>query len=296
MNVNPNGFLSTKEEKLVHHLIKTCEDGFAWDKLEKGIFSSNYLNPVCIPTLDHNVWIKSNIPIPRGLQPNIIKILKEKQAAGRAYYSVLDLFVGFDQCELHPDSRNLTTFQSPLGTFRLTRIPMGYTNSQQVQHGNLTFILQDQIPKVTMPFVDDVPVCGPATQYELPDGGFKMIPDNLGIRRFINASYLAFQEVSHLCTYEGRRPLPDRVQKIVDWPIPRDLTSVRGLLGTVGTMRMFIKNYTVHSEPLVCLTHHAKSKEFVFGPDELEAMEKIKIILAVNSSHIAIGYILSQNG
>ncbi|RXW12346.1 hypothetical protein EST38_g13510 [Candolleomyces aberdarensis] len=397
MNVNPNGFLSTEEEKLVHHLIKTCEDGFAWDESEKGIFSSDYLNPVRIPTLDHNVWIKSNIPIPRGLQPKIIKILKEKQAAGviepsnaayrsqwfwvlkkdgkslrivhnlqplnavtikdsavpptvepyaesfagRACYSVLDLFVGFDQRELHPDSRDLTTFQSPLGTFRLTRIPMGYTNSQQVQHGDLTFILQDEIPEVTMPFVDDVPVRGPATRYELPGGGFETIPENPGIRRFVwehvqdvmrviwrvkkaggtfsgPKAQICVPEaviVGHLCTYEGRRPLPDRVQKIIDWPIPRDLTGVRGFLGTVGTMRMFIKDYAVHSEPLVRLTRRAKAKEFIFGPEELEAMEKIKVlvtqcpairpidydsdgevILAVDSSHIAVGYILSQNG
>jgi hypothetical protein len=66
--------------------------------------------------------------------------------AGRACHSVFDLFVGFDHRELHPDSRDLTTFQTPLGTFRLTRIPMGYPNSQQVQHGNTTFILQDEIP------------------------------------------------------------------------------------------------------------------------------------------------------
>ncbi|KAJ2936233.1 hypothetical protein H1R20_g861, partial [Candolleomyces eurysporus] len=397
MNVNPDGFLSTEEEKLVHHLLKTCEDGFAWDESEKGIFSSDYLEPVRIPTLDHDVWIKSNIPIPRGLQPKIIEILKEKQAAGviepsnaayrsqwfwvlkkdgkslrivhnlqplnavtikdsavpptvepyaesfagRACYSVLDLFVGFDQRELHPDSRDLTTFQTPLGTFRLTRIPMGYTNSQQVQHGDLTFILQDEIPHITMPFVDDVPVRGPETRYELPHGGYETIPNNPGIRRFVwehvndvlrvvwrvkkaggtfsgPKARICVPEaviVGHLCTYEGRRPLPDRVQKIIDWPIPRDLTGVRGFLGTVGTMRMFIKDYAVHSEPLVRLTRRAKSKDFVFGPDELEAMEKVKVlvtqcpairpidynsngevILAVDSSHIAVGYILSQMG
>ncbi|KAJ2912837.1 hypothetical protein MD484_g7576, partial [Candolleomyces efflorescens] len=397
LNVNPDGFLTPDEENLVHHLMRTCEDGFAWDESEKGIFSSDYLEPVRIPTLDHDVWIKSNIPIPRGLQPKIIEILKAKQAAGviepsnaayrsqwfwvlkkdgkslrivhnlqplnavtikdsavpptvepyaesfagRACYSVLDLFVGFDQRELHSDSRDLTTFQSPLGTFRLTRIPMGYTNSQQVQHGDLTFILQDEIPKVTMPFVDDVPIRGPETRYELEGGGFETIPENPGIRRFVwehlqdvlrvvwrvkkaggtfsgPKAQICVPEaviVGHLCTYEGRRPLPDRVQKIVDWPTPRDLTSVRGFLGTVGTMRMFIKDYAVHSEPLVRLTRKSKLKDFVFGPDELEAMEKIKVlvtkcpairpidyesdgevILAVDSSVIAVGYILSQIG
>src|SRR5712664_3587685 len=51
---------------------------------------------------------------------------------GRACYGMFDLFVGFDQRPLAPQSRDMTTFQTPLGTFRLTRIPMGYTNSMQI--------------------------------------------------------------------------------------------------------------------------------------------------------------------
>ena len=56
-------------------------------------------------------------------------------------YGVFDLMVGFDQCVLAPQSRDLTTFQSPLGTLQLTSIPMSYTNSIQIQHGDLTFLL-----------------------------------------------------------------------------------------------------------------------------------------------------------
>ncbi|KAJ2923964.1 hypothetical protein H1R20_g13126, partial [Candolleomyces eurysporus] len=318
MNIYPDGFLSTKEEKLVHHLLKTCEDSFAWDESEKGIFS--------------------------GLQPKVIKILKEKQAAGvielsnAAYqsqwfwvlkkdgkslwivhnlqplntvtikdsavpptiepyaesfagctcYSVLDLFVGFDQRKLHPDSRNLTTFQSPLGTFQLTRILMGYTNLQQVQHGDLTFILQDEIPHVTMPFIDDVPVRGPEKQYELPHGGYKMIPNNPGIQRFV------WEHVHN-------------VLRVV-WRVKKAGGMFSGPKAKICVPEAVIPVSKVFLGQLALC-------RCSFGPDELEAMEKIKIlvtqcptirpidynsdgkvILAVDSSHIAIGYILSQMG
>jgi len=59
---------------------------------------------------------------------------------GRGCYGVSDLMVGFDQRVLAPQSQDLTTFQSPLGTLQLTSIPMGYTNSIQIQHGDLTFL------------------------------------------------------------------------------------------------------------------------------------------------------------
>ena len=62
---------------------------------------------------------------------------------GRGCYGMFDLFVGFDQRKLATISRDLTTFQTPLGTFRLTSIPMGYTNSMQIQHGDTTYLLQD---------------------------------------------------------------------------------------------------------------------------------------------------------
>ena len=119
--------------------------------------------------------------------------------------------------------------------------------------------------------------------------------------------------MGHKCTMEGRLPDESRVQKIVDWPICRDLTEVRGFLGTLGTLRIFIKNFATHAKPLVHLTR--KDVEFEFGNDQLLAMEKLKmmaqncpaikvldyasdqeIILAVNSSWMAVGFILSQKG
>ncbi|RXW13308.1 hypothetical protein EST38_g12545 [Candolleomyces aberdarensis] len=62
---------------------------------------------------------------------------------------------------------------------------MGHTSSMQIQHGNVTSILQEEIPHLTIPFVDDVPIKGPPTRYELPDGTFETIPKNPGIPRFV---------------------------------------------------------------------------------------------------------------
>ena len=48
---------------------------------------------------------------------------------GRGCYGMLDLCVAFHQQELDISSRDMTTFSTPLGTFRLMAIPMGWTNS-----------------------------------------------------------------------------------------------------------------------------------------------------------------------
>ena len=104
---------------------------------------------------------------------------------GRGCYAMFDLFVGFDQWALDIKSRDLTTFQMPLGMFRMTSIPMGYTNSVQIQQGDITFILQEEIPHVMVPFINDILVKGPPTQYMDENGNFETIPENQGIRCFI---------------------------------------------------------------------------------------------------------------
>ena len=49
--------------------------------------------------------------------------------AGMAVVSLVDLFSGYDQFELHAKSRDLTAFMSPLGLLRQTTLPQGATNS-----------------------------------------------------------------------------------------------------------------------------------------------------------------------
>ena len=102
--------------------------------------------------------------------------------AGRACGSMLDLYVGYDKHGLAKTSCNLTTFQSPFGTLHLVTLLMGWTNSVPIFHDDVTFILQPEIPDVTIPYIDNIPIWGPEGRYILPDGTKEHIPDNPGIR------------------------------------------------------------------------------------------------------------------
>ena len=101
--------------------------------------------------------------------------------ASRACGSMLDLYVGYDERALAESSRDCTTFQSPFGALRLTTLPMGWTNSVPIFHDDVTFILQAETPHVTIPYIDNVPIRGPASRYILPSGEPETIPENPGI-------------------------------------------------------------------------------------------------------------------
>jgi hypothetical protein len=103
----------------------------------------------------------------------------------RACYASLDLFVAYDQQVVHPELWDPTTFQSPLGTLYHTCLVIGHTNLVQSMQGDINYILREEIPLFTMPFIDDVTIKGPVTHYENANSTYKTILKNSGIHRFI---------------------------------------------------------------------------------------------------------------
>jgi hypothetical protein len=124
-----------------------------------------------------------------------------ESCGGRACYGILNLLVGYDHCRLHPDSRNLTTFQSPLGTFPITTILMGWGNSVPIFQADVTYILKDEIPKYTIPFLDNASALGPRSHYKHPDGTFEAIPENPGIHRFVWEHFATLNRLTQRMKY-----------------------------------------------------------------------------------------------
>ena len=234
--------------------------------------------------------------------------------SGRACGSMMDLYVGYDERALAPASRDYTTFQSPFGALRLTTLPMGWTNSVPIFHDDVSHILQAEIPHVTQPYIDDVPVRGPASRYDLPNGEPETIPENPGIRRFVWEhfqdlnrvvqrmkycggtfsgwkTFLCRSEISvlgHRCTMEGRLPDESRVEKVANWGPCQSLSDVRAFLGTIGVCRLFIKNFAQRAHHLVKLTR--KDVPWEFGQDQLDAMQDLKDALLSSPALKPIDY------
>jgi hypothetical protein len=222
-----------------------------------------------------------------------------EQCSARGVYTGLDLFVGYDHRTLANESRDLTAFDTPLGTCRLTVLPQGYTGSLAIFHADVTFILQAEI-EIAPNFSDDVTVLGPKTRYETEDGGYEAMEGNPGVRRFIwehlndvnrvlhrlkhagatvSAGKLKLcvpelEVVGQLSTYEGRIPEKGKVVKVETWPECKTASDVRGFLGMAGTVRSWIKDFASIALPLVKLT----KKNIVFSWTDIhrDAMEKIK--------------------
>ena len=60
--------------------------------------------------------------------------------------------------------------------------------------------------------------------------------------------YLGF-----IVSEEGISVDPAKVKDIIEWPIPKNVSEVRGFLGITGWYRTFIKDYAVIAAPLIGL-------------------------------------------
>ncbi|PLW40210.1 hypothetical protein PCANC_17965 [Puccinia coronata f. sp. avenae] len=195
------------------------------------------------------------------------------------------------------------------------------------------WILQDEIPEHVGVFIDDGGIKGPRSTYN-----GEVLKENPGIRKFIWEYAVTLERilfrieeagltisgkkfaccvpaldiVGHVVSKEGRRVSKQKKNKIITWPTPADVTELRGFLGLVTYVRIFIENLSEKAAPLRQLTR--KEAEWKWSEDCEEAFKRLKQIigedivlksidyspeagiirLAVDSSFIAAGAVLSQ--
>ena len=71
---------------------------------------------------------------------------------------------------------------------------------------------------------------------------------------------------------------PDKVAAVVNWPIPRSVTEVRGFLGLARWCRIFVQKYALITAPLTELAK--KDEAFTWTEVRNFAFNQVKEILA----------------
>ena len=117
--------------------------------------------------------------------------------------------------------------------------------------------------------------------------------------------------VGQKLTYDGQLPDTSRISKIPKWPIPHNKTEVCRFLGLCGTIRVWIKDYSLIAQPLTKLTRNEVSfkwdtrhqesfdilKKHITNPPVLHPIDYTTdrpVVLSVDSCPIATSIILSQ--
>ncbi|MBW0570662.1 hypothetical protein O181_110377 [Austropuccinia psidii MF-1] len=197
----------------------------------------------------------------------------------------------------------------------------------------MIWIIQEQIPKNLGIFIDDGGIKGPRSTYNneyLQENSLirSFILEYAGTLEEIlsrieeaglTISGITFaccvpelDIVGHVVSFNGREISKKKINKVQIWPKPLNKKEVRGFLGLCAYVGIFIQNFSQIASPLRILT--GDDEEWEWNTKFYEAFEKLrkilgekitsknldyqkgagKIKLAVNSSYIAAGAVLTQ--
>jgi hypothetical protein len=240
-----------------------------------------------------------------NLPPTVDEFAEE--FAGCQLASLVDLYSGYDQQVLHPSSRDLTAFFTPLGLLRCTTLPQGCTNSVAQFVRIMNKILEGLVPDVAMTFLDDMAVKGPYVNYDCDE----TLP---GIRRFVfehlqnldktlerieraGATIGAKSQfcldgmniVGFVCNSKGREPSAEKIVKILNWKTPVNVTEAKGFVGLCSYFRIWIKNFATIADPIYSLQR--KGVEWHWDPlVHGQAMQTLQDLLTTAPILVKIDY------
>ena len=173
-------------------------------------------------------------------------------------FSVVDAKNGFWHVQLDDESSLLTTFGTPWGRFRWTRMPFGISPAPEEFQRRLEYALEglDGIK----PIFDDILVFGVGeTEAEaLLDHDAKLTAllercRATGIKLNKEKLRLRHKEVKfmgHVICQDGLKPDPDKVQGIKEMPTPTSKQDLKRLLGMVNYLQKFAPNLSEVTAPM----------------------------------------------
>ncbi|KAL9938177.1 hypothetical protein V8E36_002800 [Tilletia maclaganii] len=237
-------------------------------------------------------------------------------------YDYVDGFVGCTSYGVSP-SRQLASFRTPRGLLQLTTLAPGATNSPAVAQRLSDHVGAEDVPDNFCAFVDDYGIKGPRSYYNQETMGgteYAIIFERLLYRLesahlVINAKKMTVitdeLDITGIkVSFRDKRPDPRKVDALHNWENPcRSQASLRAFLGLLNFLRAHIPWLAELDAPLRCMT----GKEWEWHDGMTVAMDNIKaviskesflrvldyfsgdeIVLAVDSSSIATGYVLYQ--
>ena len=180
------------------------------------------------------------------------------QLTNAKVFSVVDAKNGFWHVQLDEESSLLTTFGTPWGRYRWTRMPFGISPAPEEFQRRLEHALEGL--DGVKPIFDDILIFGAGqTQAEaLSDHDIKLRAlfercRTKGIKLNKEKLKLRLPEVKfmgHVICQDGLKPDPDKVQGIREMPTPTSKQDVKRLLGMVNYLQKFMPNLSEATAPM----------------------------------------------
>ena len=197
---------------------------------------------------------------------------------GCKHLTRLDIIAAFNKLRMHPDSEDLTTFITALGSYKYHVLPFGLTNGPSTFQQYINDVLWDYLNEFCQAYLDDILIYS-KTRKEHRQHVSKVLSRlrEAGLQVDIKKCEFDVQETAFLgviVSGQGLRMDPHKVEAVVNWRTPSNLKEVQGFVGFANFYRRFIKDFSKLVKPLVALTR--KDTPFLWSPECSQAFESVK--------------------
>jgi Reverse transcriptase (RNA-dependent DNA polymerase)/Aspartyl protease len=200
--------------------------------------------------------IPDNFPLPR-----IEEILAD---CGKGnIWSTIDMTDSFFQTRIHPDDIHKTAITTPLGAYEWLVMPMGLRNSPPIHQRRVMTVLHKYIGKICHVYMDNIVVW--SNSLEEHEKHVRLILLALQEaclyinKKKTNLFCYNISFLGHNISQKGIQADASKVDKILDWPAPKNQKQVQQFLGLVKYLSAFLPHLAIQSSILSRLTtrdHH----------------------------------------
>jgi hypothetical protein len=203
------------------------------------------------------------------------------QLGKSTWFTALDLQSGFWQIKMAPEDMKKTALITKTGLYDWTVMPFGLKNATSTFTQTMAEVFKDLGSAFLKVFVDDLNVhsetWGEHIQHldvvlcKLREVNLKLNPSKCCFA----AKTITF--LGHMVSQEGIQPDPGKIEVVLHFPPPKNVTSIRSFLGLTGYYRKYVRGYSKLASPLFELTR--KDVAFVWDVGCERAYQALKAAL-----------------
>ena len=222
----------------------------------------------------YKLTVKNKYPLP------IIDDLFD-QLKGASIFSKIDLRSGYHQLRIKYVDVHKTAFRTRYGHYEFLVMSFGLTNAPTAFMDLMNHVFRPYVYQFVVVFIDDILVY--SKDRESHDTHLRVVLETLR-KELLNAKLSKCEfwlnEVSflgHIVSKEGIRVDPKKIEVVVEWKSPRNVTEIRSFLGLAGYYRRFVKGFSMIAAPMTRLLQ--KNVNFEWSEKCQRSFEKLKAFL-----------------
>ena len=195
--------------------------------------------------------IRNHYPLPR-----IDELFDQLQ--GSQVYSKIDLRSGYHQLRVQESDVPKTAFRTRYGHYEFLVMPFGLNNALAVFMDLLNRVFQPYLDRFIIVFIDDILVY--SGNSEEHSEHLRIVLQTLRERQlYAKLSKCQFwldsvAFLGHVISAEGVSVEPQKIEVVVNWKPPKNVSEVISFLGLAGYYRKFVEGFSRIAAPLTKLT------------------------------------------